>query len=319
MTLWVDEQDGRRACPWNQQPSLRARATTSLPPRSSRFASFPTCQKFTTFVADFALAVTSLTHIMRRMFWLFWTLPIGFWVLMFFVFLGLSAVRGVPRTARIDRIARSPYLPRVVMEFGYWMLDVPANACVRIGLSPNTITTLSLLFTLAAAVLFGTGHFAEGGWALLTGYMCDAWDGIVARKTNRSSLAGEFYDATVDRYNDLFAFLGLMYYYRNDVVPLLLATAALIGSTLTSYTRAKGEACGVDPNVGWMQRHERGVYLGISSAAAPIVAHFTERGAAHPRFFVVVATLALMAVTANVTAVWRARVVLDGLGKRDRA
>jgi CDP-diacylglycerol---glycerol-3-phosphate 3-phosphatidyltransferase len=247
---------------------------------------------------------------------LFWSLPVAFWVLMFLVFLGITAVRGMPRTARIDRVARSPYLPRVVMEFGYWMMDAPANACVRLGITPNMITTLSLVFTAGAAVLFGAGRFFEGGWALLVGFMCDAWDGIVARKTGVSSAAGEFFDATVDRYNDLFAFLGLMYYYRNDPLPLFLATAALIGSTLTSYTRAKGESVGVDPNVGWMQRHERGVYLGGATAIGPIVAHYTERGAAHPRYFLVIAVLALMAFTANVTAVWRARFVLGGLHKR---
>jgi CDP-diacylglycerol--glycerol-3-phosphate 3-phosphatidyltransferase len=146
--------------------------------------------------------------------------------------------------------------------------------------------------------------------------MCDAWDGIVARKTNVSSEAGEFFDATIDRYNDLIAFLGIMYYYRNDPLPLLLAAAALVGSTLTSYTRAKGESVGVDPNVGWMQRHERGVYLGLATCTAPILAHFIEPGATHPRHFAVIAALALMAITANVTAVWRARFVLAGLGKR---
>lgn len=248
---------------------------------------------------------------------LYWSLPVAFWFLMFAVFLVLSAVRGgVPRTARIDRVARSPYLPRVVMEFGYWMMDTPANACVRLGVKPNTITVLSLLFTLTAAVLFADGHLAAGGWALIFGFMCDAWDGIVARKTGLSSTAGEFFDATVDRYNDLLAFLGLMYYYRNDPLPLLLATAALIGSTLTSYTRAKGEAVGIDPNVGWMQRHERGVYLGLATTLAPVLAWFTERDVAHPRYFLVVAALALLAITSNVTAVWRARFVLAGLQKR---
>lgn len=253
----------------------------------------------------------------RRMFVLFWTLPVAFWGLMFLVFLGLSAVRGMPRTARIDRIARSPYMPRVIMEFGYWMLDAPANACVRLGVTPNTITTLSLVFTLAAAICFGAGRFFEGGWALLIGFMCDAWDGIVARKTGASSEAGEFFDATIDRYNDLLAFLGLMFYYRNDYLPLGLATAAMIGSMLTSYTRAKGESVGIDPNVGWMQRHERGVYLGFATCTAPIVAHYLEPGVAHPRNFSVIAMLALMAVTANVTAIWRARFVLAGLSKRD--
>jgi len=258
------------------------------------------------------------TIMMRPMFVFLWTLPLAFWVLMFFVFLAISAVRGVPRTARIDRVARSPYLPRVVMEFGYWMLDAPANACVRLGLTPNMITILSLLFSLVAAGLFASGRFFEAGWAMLIGFMCDAWDGIVARKTNRSSEAGEFFDATVDRYNDFFVFLGIMYYYRNDPLPLGLATAALIGSMLTSYTRAKGEACGVDPNVGWMQRHERGVYLGLATNLALPIAYYTERGAAHPQFYIVYATLALMAITANVTALWRARVVLEGLRHRGR-
>jgi len=258
--------------------------------------------------------ITPWPHIIRPM--LFWTIPVAFWVLMFLVFLGITAVRGVPKTARIDRIARSPYLPRILMEYGYWMMDAPARGFVRLGVTPNMITTLSLVLTAAAAVLFGAGRIAEGGWALVFGFMCDAWDGIVARKTNRSSEAGEFFDATIDRYNDLFAFLGLMYYYRNDPLPLGLATLTLVGSTLTSYTRAKGEAVGVDPNVGWMQRHERGVYLGLATAMAPVVGYFTERGVARPHYFTIVAALALMAVTANVTAIWRARFVLAGLHKR---
>ena len=107
-----------------------------------------------------------------------------------------------------------------------------------------------------------------------------------------------------------------MYYYRNDPLPLALATLALVGSTLTSYTRAKGESVGIDPNVGWMQRHERGVYLGLATALAPVVAWFTERNAARPHYFSVVAALALMALTSNVTAIWRARFVLAGLHKR---
>jgi CDP-diacylglycerol--glycerol-3-phosphate 3-phosphatidyltransferase len=251
----------------------------------------------------------------RRMF--YWSLPILLWVGCFVVFLAISAVRGVPRTARIDHVTRSPYLPRVVMEFGYWMLAGPARACVRLGISPNAITTLSLVFTIAAAVALGRGDFAIGGWLLLIGFMCDAWDGIVARATGCSSDAGEFYDATVDRYNDLFAFLGLMYYYRDDALPLALAAASLVGSTVTSYTRAKGASVGVDANVGWMQRHERGVYLGVAAAAAPIASHWLEPGAAHPHHYLVVATLALMAITTNITAAWRARYVLAALRHKE--
>ena len=221
---------------------------------------------------------------------LYWSLPVAFWVLMFFVFLGVSAVRGAQRTARIDRITRSPYLPRVLMEYGYWMMDAARQ---RIG-SPRRHPerhhhAVAAVHPRGRASCSAPDHIAEGGWALVFGFMCDAWDGIVARKTGKSSVAGEFFDATVDRYNDLFAFLGLMYYYRNDPLPLALATLALVGSTLTSYTRAKGEAVGVDPNVGWMQRHERGVYLGLATTLAPVVAWFTERDAVHPHYLLVVA------------------------------
>jgi CDP-diacylglycerol--glycerol-3-phosphate 3-phosphatidyltransferase len=250
---------------------------------------------------------------------LLWTFPVAAWLLAFLVFLAISAVRGVPRTARLATLPRSPYLPRVVLEFGYWMLNAPAAACARLGVTPNAITTLSLLLSLAGAIALGLGHFFAGGWLLLIAFMCDAWDGIVARKTGTASIAGEFYDATVDRYSDLFAFCGLMYYYRDDAAPWLLAAAALVGSTLTSYTRAKGESVGIDPNVGSMQRHERAVYLGGGCAIGPIVAHYTERGLGHPRYFLVLAALALVAVSANVTAVRRARFVLAALARREAA
>ena len=140
---------------------------------------------------------------------------------------------------------------------------------------------------------------------------------IVARETKVSSVGGEFLDATIDRYNDLIAYLGFMFYYRNDPIPLSLVTLTLIGSTLVSYTRAKGEAVGVDPNVGWMQRHERAVYLGIGTVFAPIVAAFAEGEVAHPRYHMVWLAMAIMAFTTNVTAVWRARFVLAGLRKKE--
>jgi len=45
-------------------------------------------------MSRFALALTVGAHIMPRM--LYWGLPVAFWVLMFFVFLGITAVRGMP-------------------------------------------------------------------------------------------------------------------------------------------------------------------------------------------------------------------------------
>ncbi len=239
-----------------------------------------------------------------------------FWIAAFFLFAFKCAIWGMPRTERIDRIAKSPYLPRIFMEFGYWMFTLPISICVKLGITANAVTVGSMLLTIAAAFAYGNGAFALGGWTLFFAFTCDAWDGIIARKTNTSSPSGEYFDSTIDRYNDLIGFLGFMYYYRNDPFPLFWVAAAMVGSTLVSYTRAKGEAVGIDPNVGYMQRHERAVYLGLSSVFAPFVAAFVEPNVEHPRYHLVVGTMALMAVLTNITAIWRARVVLRGLKAR---
>lgn len=222
-------------------------------------------------------------------------------------------LRGMPKDRRIDRVEKSPYLPRALMEFGYWIFGPPVTLCAWLGITPDMVTFLSLLVTAGGAVAIGAGRFTAGGWLLLGGFALDAWDGILARRTGRSSDAGEFLDATVDRYADLIALFGLLYYYRDDPWPLLAGAAALVGATLTSYTRAKGEALGVDAGVGWMQRHERAVYLGAGTVLAPLAARFLEPGAPRPRYHLTIAVLILVAVTSNVTALWRARVVLRSL------
>ena len=239
----------------------------------------------------------------------------AFWVGCFLIYCVRCALFGMERTPRIDQIAKSPWLPRIVMEFGYWMFRIPVRLCIVLGITANMITVGSLLATVAAAFLIAAGHFALGGWTLLFAFTCDSWDGIVARATGTTSITGEFFDATIDRYNDLITFLGFMYYYRNDLVPLMLVLTAMVGSTLVSYARAKGEAVGVDPNVGYMQRHERAVWLGIATAVAPIVAAYVEPDAARPFFHLPVVVMGLLALLTNITAIWRILFVMDGLRK----
>ena len=240
----------------------------------------------------------------------------GIWVVSFVFFALRTALVGMPQTERIGRLAISPYLPRMVMEFGYWMFTLPIAVLVRIGVTANMVTAASVVFTTLAAVAYGAGHFAIGGWTLLLAFSCDAWDGIIARKTGTTSPAGEFLDSTVDRYNDLIGFFGFMYYYRQDPLPLSLAALAAVGSSVTSYARAKGESVGIDPNVGYMQRHERAVYLGGPSVIAPLVALWLEPGATHPRYHIVICSLGLLAFLTNLTAYMRTRYVFVRLRGR---
>ena len=255
-----------------------------------------------------------------------WSLPLtvlvpliglpAFWVAAFVIYLIRCAIFGMDHTPRLDQLTRTPWLPRIIMEFGYWMFRIPVQLCIVLGISPNMITFLSFLLTVLTAVLVGMGQFALGGWALLFAFTCDSWDGIVARATNQCSQAGEFFDSTIDRYNDIITFLGFLYYYRDRPLALALTALALIGSTVVSYARAKGDAFGVNANVGYMQRHERAVWLGGGTALAPILAAYLEPGAVHPVYHLTIFIMGLLAAMTNVTALWRIAVVMRALQGR---
>ena len=255
-----------------------------------------------------------------------WSLPLtilvplvvlpAFWIFSFLVYLVRCAIFGMDHTPRLDQLTKTPWLPRVVMEFGYWMFRIPVRLCIVLGITPNMITFMSFVLTVVTALLVGLGHFGMGGWALLFAFTLDSWDGLVARATNQCTPAGEFFDSTVDRYNDIITFLGFLYYYRDQPLPLALTALGLIGSTVVSYARAKGDAVGVNANVGYMQRHERAVWLGGGTALAPIFAAYLEPGASRPVYHLVVLVMGLLAAMTNVTALWRIAVVMRALRGR---
>jgi hypothetical protein len=75
---------------------------------------------------------------------------------------------------------------------------------------------------------------------------------------------------------------------------------------------------GVDARMGLMQRHERAAYLGLSTVLSPLVAYWWEPDATHPRYHLVLAALALIAVLANATGIQRTAFVRSELRKRGR-
>lgn len=232
------------------------------------------------------------------------------YVTAFIVFTARCALYGMPRTPRFDKLSRSFVAPRFLLEYGFSTMIVPVRVMVALGISANAVTYASLVVATSGAVLFALGRFAAGGFLIYLSFMFDAMDGMVARMSGTSSDRGEFLDAMVDRYADFAVFLGFMWYYRDDSLGLPLATLALIGSSVMGYARAKGESVGIDPNVGWMQRHERAVVIGTATTFSAVAAAFLETGVAHPRHYFVLFSLALIAVLSNVTAIWRAHYVM---------
>ncbi|MDQ7025826.1 MAG: CDP-alcohol phosphatidyltransferase family protein [Anaerolineae bacterium] len=129
----------------------------------------------------------------------------------------------------------------------------------RMGVHPDMVTAFGLLIVAVAAVFIGKGQLQLGGVLLLIGLPLDALDGAVARAMQRKGRFGIMLDSTLDRYADGFIFAALSYYFavlgRFDM--LLLAQAALLGSILVSYARARAEGIGVNTKIGLFTRVER--------------------------------------------------------------
>ncbi|HEY4769747.1 MAG TPA: GtrA family protein, partial [Myxococcales bacterium] len=221
-----------------------------------------------------------------------------------------------------DRVRKEPgslFLSRFFIEAGYWYFEPLQRLCVRLHITPNQLTAGSLACSVGGAAAFATGSFTLGGWLVIACAILDALDGMVARTRGIASDAGELIDAAVDRYAEIATFAGIAAYYRSYPLGFWLALTSLAGALLVSYARAKGEISGIDARMGSMNRGERAVYIGAAGVLSPDLARFAERGSAHPAFYLMLATLLLVAVMANITAIRRFAYIHSELRKREGA
>jgi CDP-diacylglycerol--glycerol-3-phosphate 3-phosphatidyltransferase len=150
---------------------------------------------------------------------------------------------------------------------GYLRLAEPlADYLVRRGVSPNEITTLGTFCVVATGVMFAMGHIRTGGWILGLTAVFDVLDGMVARRSGKSTTFGAFYDSTLDRVADGALLGGLLVFYASDdihrnIFMVIVSLLGVIGAFLTSYARARAEPLGIDAKVGLIQRAERLVLL----------------------------------------------------------
>jgi CDP-diacylglycerol--glycerol-3-phosphate 3-phosphatidyltransferase len=191
------------------------------------------------------------------------------------------------------------------IKTGYLRVIEPvADWCVRKRVRPNTITTIGTLCSMAGGVIYGTGHIMTGGWFLGLTALFDVLDGTVARRTGQSSTFGAFYDSTLDRIADGFVLGGLGVFYATSPLHssawmVSITIFGLIGTFLTSYTRARAEALGLDAKVGMLQRPERVVLLSVPQAFFGLVFNG----------LVLDAIIVLLTVTAWITAAQRIHAV----------
>lgn len=135
------------------------------------------------------------------------------------------------------------------------------------GVSPNAVTLAGFSLTVADAVLLALGYVQAAGVLLLPAAALDAIDGSLARLQNRTTSFGAFLDSTIDRFSEAVILLGALVYYVNlpsAKTEILLLFVALLGSLMVSYTKARGEACGVAVKGGLLTRMERMIVLIIA-------------------------------------------------------
>jgi len=173
---------------------------------------------------------------------------------------------------------------RTSLQLGiYKVIDPIVRLLIKLGLTPNAVTTIGFILNVGVAIIFvigaeegNRGDLTYVGWAgglILFAGLFDMLDGQVARLGNMKSTFGALYDSVLDRYSELIMFLGICYYLvaHHYFLSSIFAFIALIGSMMVSYVRARAEGLGVEIKGGLMQRPERVVTIGLFAMLCGVI------------------------------------------------
>ncbi|MES2306200.1 MAG: CDP-alcohol phosphatidyltransferase family protein [Gemmatimonadota bacterium] len=173
---------------------------------------------------------------------------------------------------RLGRGHVAELVPESVKRVYLSGMDPVVRGLLQLGVTPNTLTTIGAIVILASAVAYGVGSIRLGGVLLLLSGMVDTLDGQVARASAQTTKFGAFYDSTLDRVGDGATFIGIAAYLAEapDVQWRELAVIAcmlgILSTSLVSYMRARAEGLGLSGKVGMVQRAERIIGLGLTTA-----------------------------------------------------
>jgi CDP-diacylglycerol---glycerol-3-phosphate 3-phosphatidyltransferase len=183
----------------------------------------------------------------------------------------VTTPREEPRVNPFDRLKQE------YVEAAREILQRYMQSVAKTKLTPDMLTLAGVLLCLAGAVLVGFEQRNEylffwlGGALFVVGSVADILDGALARAASKGTVFGAFLDSTFDRVGEaaILAAIGLSFMHDGNEIALMAAFAAVIGSFLVSYTRAKAEAIGLRGDVGFGSRVERVVLISVGLGLAP--------------------------------------------------
>lgn len=198
----------------------------------------------------------------------------------------------------------------------YCVINPFVRLLIRMGVTPNVVTTIGLLGNIAAAGILvyagwkGTAtdmNYNLVTWAgaiIILFSLFDMLDGQVARIGNMASTFGAMYDSVLDRYCELFTLGGISYYLiqKGYVIGALITFIALVGSIMVSYVRARAEGLGLECKIGFMQRPERVVVTAAGCLATGITGLCISPESDFNPLIILMAAMGIIAVFANITA-----------------
>lgn len=208
----------------------------------------------------------------------------------------------------------------------YRVINPFVKLLIRMGVTPNMVTTIGLLGNIAAAVIIviagirahengdpSYSLIAIAGGVTILFSLFDMLDGQVARLGNMVTRFGALYDSVLDRYCELLTLGALSFYLiENDyTIGALITFLALIGSVMVSYVRARAEGVGLECKVGFMQRPERVVVTSLGCLACGLIGLWSPNTTLP--ITVLIIAMAIIAVFANITAFARVGVCRAGL------
>ncbi|MFL5920678.1 MAG: CDP-alcohol phosphatidyltransferase family protein [Gaiellaceae bacterium] len=147
----------------------------------------------------------------------------------------------------------------------------------RTRVTPNALTAAGITLCFVAAVIVFYAH--ERPWLLywlaalvfVVGSVLDILDGALARYGGKATPFGAFVDSISDRVSEGFVLtaVALVFSREGNDVAVGFTIAAMAGSFLVSYARAKAELLGLKGDVGLGSRAERVVVITTGLVFAP--------------------------------------------------
>ena len=199
----------------------------------------------------------------------------------------------------VSRVSRAEAIKHGYTTGARGLASRSVTGLTRTRITPNALTATGVTLCAVASVLvlFESRNELLFYWAaalvFVLGSVLDILDGALARAGGKTTPFGAFIDSTTDRVSEGFMLTAIAYVLARHHHPVFVAVtvAAVAGSFLVSYTRARAEALRLRGDVGIGSRAERVVVITAGLVLAP--------------WGVLPWAIALLACTAWVTVVQR--------------